>query len=103
MSDGAVIPASCVAVFVFVFWQRLLGVSKSRWILSLHASSPARNGFLKFTDGATPADLLTASMAAEPISIRVLVYLSVNLDTCSPPITEVFPHPLLPSLCVNKP
>ena len=28
--------------------------------------SPAYNGFLRFTSGVTPADLLAASMAAEP-------------------------------------
>ena len=32
----------------------------------LHASLPMHNRFLRFTSGATPADLLMASMAAEP-------------------------------------
>ena len=39
-------------------------VSKPGWISRLPASSPARNGFLRFTSGVTPADLLTASMTA---------------------------------------
>ena len=30
-----------------------------------HASSPACNGFLRFTSGVTPADLLAASVVAE--------------------------------------
>ena len=30
------------------------------------ALSPACNGFLRFTSGATPADLLVVSMTAEP-------------------------------------
>ena len=36
-------------------------------------SSSAYNGFLRFTSGAKPADLLVASMAAEPFPIHVLV------------------------------
>ena len=32
----------------------------------LYASSPTHNGFLRFTSGATPADLLTASLVGEP-------------------------------------
>ena len=34
--------------------------------------SPACNGFLRFTSGATPADLLTASIAAEPFWSKYL-------------------------------
>ena len=30
-----------------------------------HVLSPARNGFVRFTSGATPTDLLAASMTAE--------------------------------------
>ena len=33
----------------------------------LHAFSPACNGFLRFTSGAIPADILMANIAAEPI------------------------------------
>ena len=38
------------------------------WLILLHASalSPVCNRFLRFTSGATPADFLVASMAAEP-------------------------------------
>ena len=35
-------------------------------------SSSAYDGFLRFTSGATPADLLTTSMAAEPFLVHVL-------------------------------
>ena len=49
---------------VLDFWWCLLCVSKLGGIPSLYASSPVSNGFLRFTTGATPADLLTASMAA---------------------------------------
>ena len=38
-------------------------VSRPRWIPNLCASSPWCNGFLRFTSGATPADLLVASIA----------------------------------------
>ena len=51
-------------------------VSKSGWIPCLHASSPVFNGFIRFTSGATPADLLTASIAAEPFWST---YLDCNL------------------------
>ena len=52
---------------VLDFWWCLSWVSKSGWIPCLHALSPACNGFLRFTSGATPADLLAASMAASRI------------------------------------
>ena len=39
-------------------------VSKPGWIPRLLAVSPVCNGFLRFTSGATPTDLLTASMVA---------------------------------------
>ena len=38
----------------------------------LHASSPTCNGFLRFTSGVTPADLLVASMAAKPFQSTYL-------------------------------
>ena len=47
--------------FVLDFWWRPL------WV-SLHAY----NGFLWFTSGATPADLLTASIAVEPFWLLYL-------------------------------
>ena len=56
-------------------WCRPL-VSKSGWIPCLHASSPVFNGFIRLTSGATPADLLTASIAAEPFWST---YLDCNL------------------------
>ena len=37
----------------------------SGWISHLHALSNVCNGFLRFTSSATPADFLTAGMAAE--------------------------------------
>ena len=51
------------------FW-----VSKPGWICHLRVSPPACNGFLRFTSGATPADLLAATMTAEPLSIHVLAH-----------------------------
>ena len=39
---------------------------KARVIRHLHTSSPVSNGYLRFTSGASPAALLTASIAAEP-------------------------------------
>ena len=36
-----------------------------------HALSPARNGFLRSTSGATPADLLAASMATKLFLIHI--------------------------------
>ena len=49
---------------VLDFWWRLPWVSKPGWIPRFHASLPVHNGFLRFTSGAIPADLLAASMAA---------------------------------------
>ena len=48
---------------VLDFWWRRPGVSKPGWIPHLHAFLPACNGFFRFTSGATPADILTASMS----------------------------------------
>ena len=44
----------------------------SQWIRCLSGASPACNGFLRFTSGATPADLMMASMVAEPFMIHIL-------------------------------
>ena len=41
-------------------------------LVHLCALSPACNGFLRFNSGATPADLLAASMVTEPFLIYVL-------------------------------
>ena len=44
------------------------------WISCLHTFSPVQSGFLRFTSTATLADLLMASMAAEPLLIHILVH-----------------------------
>ena len=49
---------------VLDFWWLLPWVSNLGWIPHLCASLPVHNRFLRFTSGATPADLLAASMAA---------------------------------------
>ena len=51
---------------VLDFWWCLLWVSKRGLIPHSHASLPVCNGFLRLISGATPADLLMASMAAKP-------------------------------------
>ena len=51
---------------VLDFSGRLPWVSKPGYIPRSHASLPTCNRFLRFTSGATPADLLATSMAAEP-------------------------------------
>ena len=48
------------------------------WIPSLDASFPVCNGFLRFTTGATPADLLVVSMEAEPFSIHTVAHIQCN-------------------------
>ena len=48
---------------VLDFWWHLPWVSKPGWIPHLHALLPVCNEFLRFTSGATPADLLVANMA----------------------------------------
>ena len=50
-------------------------ISKPGWIPRLHAPSLACNGFLRFTSGATPAELLRTSMADEPFEIHVLEHI----------------------------
>ena len=56
--------ASDIPVMDFL-WD-LSWVSKPERIPHLRASSPACNRFLRFTSGATPADYLVNSMAAQP-------------------------------------
>ena len=41
-------------------------ISRSGWTSCLHALSTVCNGFLRFTSGATPTNLLAASMATKP-------------------------------------
>ena len=48
---------------VLDFWWRLTWVSKPGQILCLHTSLPLCNGILRFTSGATPADLLTVRIS----------------------------------------
>ena len=48
----------------------------------LPVSSPAHNGFLRFTSGVTLADCIEVSMAAEP-------FLSTYLQTCWQALVEV--------------
>ena len=58
---------------VLDFWWYLSCVSKTGWIPRLRALSPVCNEFLRFTSGATPADLLAASMAAGHIPYMPVV------------------------------
>ena len=52
----------CVHNFVnFVHNQEMLLLHEPKWIFHLHAFSPVCNGFLRFTSGATIADLLVAT------------------------------------------
>ena len=60
---------------VLYFWLDLPWVLKSGWIPSLHALSPTCNGFLSFTSGATPADLL----AAKPFSVHVFAHVHTSI------------------------
>ena len=64
------------------FWWHLPWVSKPGWIPHLHALLPARNEFLRFSSGATPADCIQVSMAAEP-------FWSIYLQTCPQALVEV--------------
>ena len=84
------------------FW-----VSKPGWICHLRVSPPACNGFLRFTSGATPADLLAATMTAEPLSIHVLAHVHTIIGRVrvsnsifgfqffSAPSTKMLPVPLV--------
>ena len=55
---------------VLDFWWHLPWVSKPGWIPCFCASSPAHNGFLRFTSGPTPADLLTVSITNTFLNLR---------------------------------
>ena len=58
---------------VLDFWLCLLWVSKLEWAaLFTHDRGTCVTSSLRFTSGVTPADLLEASMAAEPISFTYL-------------------------------
>ena len=61
--------------FWWYHWYPRFGLGfKARVDPCLHVSLPACNEFLRFTFGATPADLLVASMADEPFLIHVLAH-----------------------------
>ena len=59
----------------------LLAMSALGWFQSrdgyirLHASTPALNGFLRFTSGVTPTDLMVARKVAKPYLIHILAYI----------------------------
>ena len=76
---------------VLDFWWCLPWVSKPGWIPRLHALSPACNEFLRFTSGATPADCIEVSMAAEP-------FRSTYLQMCLQALVEVWGSNLWPSV-----
>ena len=63
---------------VLDFWSRLPWISKQGRSMCLHVSSTTRNRILRFTSGATPAELLAASIATEPFSSR---YLRISLGS----------------------
>ena len=67
---------------VLNFWWRLPWVSRPGWIPHLCALLPACNEFLRFISGATPANCIEVSMAAEP-------FWSMYLQTCSQALVEV--------------
>ena len=50
---------------VLDFWWYLPWISQPRWIPRLHTSPPPSSSFLRLTSGATPVDLLAASMTAK--------------------------------------
>ena len=54
---GTLIPLFWTSGDVLPAW-----VSNPGWIPHLHASSPMHNRCLRFSSGATPADLLTADI-----------------------------------------
>ena len=53
-------------------------VSKSGWVPHLCTSLPACNKFCRFTPGATPADLLMASLAAKTFLIHIYTCTSIG-------------------------
>ena len=60
------------------------------WIPHVYASSPACGGFLRFTSGVTPTDLLVSSIAAAPFYPHTCTHLfkhwwDSNLELRVPP------------------
>ena len=69
------ISPSCGAIDtpVLDFWWFLPWVSKPGWNILLACLLSEHNRFLRFTSGATAADLLAASMVAEPFHLNTCV------------------------------
>ena len=67
---------------VLDFWRCLPWISKPGWIPYLHPSSPACNGFLKFTSDATPADLST-KISHMLVSNKKIQFRSHQNDSCA--------------------
>ena len=57
------------------------GLGLKARIPCFRASLPAYKRFLRFTSGATPADLLAASVAAEPFHTRTCVQALAGLES----------------------
>ena len=55
-------------------------ISKTGWpcLIPQDTKNLIYDGFLRFTSGATPADLLTTSIAAEPFLINVLYWIKIS-------------------------
>ena len=76
---------NCNFVIFYTFlkkicWTPVLDFSSRLSWVSNPASSPVCNGFLRFTSGVTPAELLKTSLAAEPFLIHILalIYSSIG-------------------------
>ena len=63
----------------------------------LNALSPVHNGFLRFTCSVTPADLLVASMAAEPFDPHTCIQALVGLESSVPCLTACDKTDVLPN------
>ena len=67
------------------------GFQSQRWSLHLlHASSPTCKGILGFTSGATPPDILAASMVVEPFRPCTSQFINVLQITYQPRDTLLF-------------
>ena len=68
----------------------------------MRATSPVCNGILRFTFGATPADILVASMAAVLNHILVNKQLIFNFALLSIATQNVTKMSTMPTLCISK-
>ena len=60
-------------------WWHLPWVTKPVWISHLHSLSHACNGFIRFTSGVSPADILAVNVAAKSFPSRYLhTYASIG-------------------------